>query len=127
MKVTIETDSRLLEWSRSGDTGTSSKTIASVLGELPWMGAFDPCVPCDPGDFGRCYRLLERMPEWRARLGEVADRYPAWRPLVREWARMEVMYREDLPTGESARLYDLMRELRAEGDPSYARAVRRSR
>lgn len=98
------------DWLKSGDTGMSSKTIYFVLHpnstHVEW-----PSVPYDPDDFGRCYRLLQKFPEWAARLSEVAVRYPEWTPMVREWAKMTALYERDLPTGMCKELYDLMTEL----------------
>lgn len=103
-------------WLNSGDTGISSKTIWSVMTGRPFPDRhFLPSVPLDPSDFGRCHRLLERFPEWRARLGEVAERYPEWAPLVDAWDRMTALHQRDEPTGESAELYALMRDLRGVG------------
>ena len=68
-------------------------------------------VPLDPGDFGRCHRLLKDFPEWRARLQEVADRFPSWQPLVDNWPRMEELYERDRSTGRSAELFELMERL----------------
>jgi hypothetical protein len=114
---------RALQWIAGRDTGISSKTIWSVmmgvevLGTEAWSLQYD--VPLDPDDFGRCYRLLELIPGWRARLGEVADRFPAWRPLVEHWSELEALYRPVVETpGQrwnltaSTVMYDRMVELR---------------
>jgi len=105
------------EWIVGDDTGISSKTIWAVMmnsvPENPNPYRFD--VPKDPSDFGRCYRLLIWFPEWRERLGEVAEKFPAWGPLVRKWDRMTELYLRDLKTGKSSELYDLMRVLVDEG------------
>ncbi len=78
-----------LAWVVGGDTGTSSQTIWSVMvgvkHDRPW-------TPLDSDDFGRCYRLLELVPEWRKRLPEVAALHPDWKPLVREWDRLTSLY-----------------------------------
>ena len=80
---------RLARWLLGEHTGVSSKTIAAVmLGlKIGWPGE-----PADPGDFGRCHSLLLEFPEWRARLGEVAARYPRWKGLVANWGELERMY-----------------------------------
>jgi hypothetical protein len=93
-------------WIAGDDTGTSSKTIWAVM-----MGVADPeCnrydVPYDPADFGRCVRLLNRVPEWRGRLGEVAAIFPRWQPLVDAWEELETLYEEEFPTGKAPRLYE---------------------
>lgn len=105
------------EWILSNDTGTSSKTIWAVM-----MGAKSRDVgwPRDPDDFGRCYRLLAYFPEWRKRLPEVAQQYPAWGPLVEHWDEIERLYLKDLPSGRCEACRRLMSSLhddcmRAEG------------
>ena len=68
-------------------------------------------IPHDPDDFGRCYRLLQLFPAWKFRLGEVAVRYSEWEPLVREWADLELLYEEELPSRSCPKLYAKMKEL----------------
>lgn len=83
------------EWIVDNDTGTSSKTIWAVMNGIEIKvntlgGRYDR--PYDPGDFGRCYRLFERIPEWRPRLQEVAKQFPAWQPLVDVWEKLEGLH-----------------------------------
>jgi len=107
------------EWILCGDTGISSQTIWAVMvgvvngKNLPTRFRFD--VPHDPADFGRCFRLLLRFPEWKGRLNEVAEAFPKWRPMVENWGRMSEVYLRDLATGKSRELFDLMVELEEEG------------
>ena len=70
----------------------------------------------DPDDFGRCHRLLERFPEWRERLPEVADKFPVWRGLVAEWDRLTAIYLRDLPTGRSDELFQEIQRLRGDAN-----------
>jgi len=105
------------QWIIGYDTGTSSKTIWAVMmdavtGNEPWH-TFG--VPGDPDDFGRCYRLLVLFPEWRARLNEVAEKFPEWIGLVREWDKLSLLYERDYPTGRSDELYKAMQVLIDEG------------
>lgn len=100
------------EWILSDDTGTSSKCIWSVM-----MGVdlkehhFYAGTPSDPSDFGRCYRLLEKFPQWKARLKEVGAKYPHWNKLIESWGECEALYLRDLPTGKSTELYNFMKDL----------------
>jgi hypothetical protein len=99
------------EWYASGDTGTSSETIWHVMTGFPVQRHG---YPLDPSDFGRCYRLLERFPEWRARMPEVAARFPKmWSLLVINWDRLTALYEEEIkrPDGSAPRLYRLLRDL----------------
>lgn len=119
METTL--NGRALEWITGGDTGRSSKTIWAVM-----MGAvneraraFEYSPPLDPSDFGRCYRLLALVPEWRPRLGEVAARFPEWRGLVEAWSELTTMYEAAMAAprdrnginAASRRMYDRMREI----------------
>jgi len=60
-----------LEWLHGLDTGVSSETIYSVMTGHNVLTCGEGDAPHDPGDFGRCYRLLKLFPEWRERLAEV--------------------------------------------------------
>lgn len=106
-----------MQWLLGTDTGQSSLTVFSVLSQkhsvaaLAKLGRFGASIPCDPADFGRCYRLLESIPGWRARLPEVADRHPEWAPLVTEWDALTALYLEELPTGKAPKLFKRMRDL----------------
>lgn len=89
-------------WMGSNDTGLSSLTIATVMLGLPFeltMQRGRGEAPHDTGDVGRCVRLLDladqRGVDWRARLGELVERVPAWAPLVPRWYDIETAYRED--------------------------------
>lgn len=112
---------REIAWLTGPDTGTSSLTIFSVLSHghaakaAARRGA--PSPPWDPDDFGRCYRLLKAIPEWRSRLGEVAAQYPEWAGLVREWADLERFFEEESPKGRAPKLYARMKALLAEPRP----------
>ena len=102
-----------LEWFYGPDAGNSSLTIFSVLSThhhlLP--ADFRPYPPSDPSDFGRCLRLLNAVPAWCARLSEVVERHPAWKPLVEHWDELEELWLEESPSGECPKLYDRMQEL----------------
>lgn len=107
---------RAAEWIIRGETGASSETIWAVM-----MGAvtdenlsaacFSP--PRDPSDFRRCRLLLELIPEWRPRLGEVADLFPEWSGLVKAWDELDALYDEEATQDRVLRLYYRMKELRS--------------
>lgn len=121
------------EWILSMDTGTSSKTIwAVMMGVVKEKRQCDDMnydVPHDPSDFERCWKLLVQIPEWKARLQEVADIFPKWIPFIREWKKLTEMYyqwRIDINNYEQLLpkdrikfkfhgMYDFMQELEHEG------------
>lgn len=82
----------LIAWLVSSDTGISSKAIVAQMtgtksGDDGWGDH-----PHDSDDFGRCYRLLEAVPEFRERIGEMAARSPEWKALVKRWDRLSDLY-----------------------------------
>ena len=99
---------RAIAWIAGSDTGGSSKSIWSVM-----MGVeFEyPNPPYDPADFGRCYRLLLKIPEWKPHLHLVAEKYPEWRLLIEHWGELENLYLKECASGEAPKLYKRMHEL----------------
>lgn len=78
-----------LEWVTGDDTGASSKAIWTHMvcgnaGGSVWGASY----PLDPADLGRCLRLLQRVPEWNARMHEMASYSPEWRALVAAWPNL---------------------------------------
>lgn len=106
-----------IEWLLSDDTGISSKTILLVMTGSEITGSFWTDIPYDPSDFGRCYRLLQKFPEWRERLPEVAEKYPIWGPMVSAWDELTALYVQELgnPDGKAPMLYARMKTLIDEG------------
>ena len=84
----------VIAWFAGDDTGMSSEAIAchmtGVESRNPW------CAPSDPGDLGRCLRLLERFPEWNGRMGEMAKHGPEWAALVPHWGELEKLMADEV-------------------------------
>lgn len=110
-KATTEGDADA--WIGNGDTGISAETIWRVMTGKIGHEYWHPDVPHDPGDFGRCYRLLRVMPSWRARLPEVSAKYRQWKPFVDAWDELTALYEEELPSGKCLKLYARMLEISA--------------
>lgn len=62
---------RALFWAMSGDNGNSSWALANHMLGFPQRHLGLP--PSDADDRGRCTRLLELIPEWLPRLGEMFE------------------------------------------------------
>ena len=84
------------DWLRSGDVGLSSKTIfATFMDRWDILGDHrHGYAPADSDDFGRCHRLLLRYPEWRRDLHKVAEKCPAFAPLVPIWSELDALFVE---------------------------------
>lgn len=86
---------RAVLWSVSDDTGLSSKTIWAhmMAGMAPERGAD---YPRDVSDLGRCLRLLDRVPEWKPRIQEMAKYGKYWAALVERWDELAAMYAAEM-------------------------------
>lgn len=102
-----------MEWLLESDCGLSSKALmARMLG----ASARPMNYPHDPADLGRCLRLLQRVPAWRARIGEMAACGKCWAALVSQWdeiaSAMEAEVGIDWSKGCSApKTYALMKSV----------------
>ena len=81
--------------------GASAKAIAAHLGG---MGECDGWYPSDSGDFLRCEALLDSVPEYRARLPEMAAVNAYWHALVEQWGRLRALD----PDERSARMREII-------------------
>jgi len=100
-----------IAWYRGSDSGISSETIFEVMTGIPVKNHY---IPLDAGDFGRCFRLLEKFSEWHPRMQEVADRFPEWQPFVSCWDEMTRLYKEAIlkEDRKAIKLYRFMETLR---------------
>jgi len=86
-------EKRAATWAATGKTGVSSKAILATMMGKPPKDRF--CYPHDGGDLGRCLGLLDAVPEFRKRLGEMKAVGPEWAALVDRWDELEALYRAD--------------------------------
>lgn len=79
----------LTAWLASDDTGMSSLFMASVLtGQFTARAAY----PHDPDDLGRCFRLVEAVPELARRIDEMVAYGPHWAAIVGHWDEWLALY-----------------------------------
>jgi hypothetical protein len=83
---------KALQWLANGDTGRSSETICFYLLGVDYLY---PSHPSDKDDFGRCYRLLEFIPEFRLQLDELRGISIEWDRLVDNWEVLESYYQKN--------------------------------
>ena len=94
MSATHHEDPRdaIIAWFLSGGSGRSAKTIVAAL---TGQEADQESHPLDAADFGRCHRLLQAVPSFRERIGEMRHRSPEWAALVESWSDLETLYEAD--------------------------------
>ncbi len=102
---------RAIDWIVSSDTGISSETIWATMMGAQRRNRYIEHAPSDPSDFGRCYRLLNLIPEWKGRLFELTVRGKDWACLIPHWEELTRLYEEELPTGSCPKLYGRMKVL----------------
>lgn len=112
LRAEIATLRQSVDWLMHGETGLSSKCIVqAMLGVITPEGSCDPIYhPHDPADLRRCMLLLDKLPQWRSRLQEMATVSPAWAALAKKWPELERMLREEMAAGHKApRTYEAMK------------------
>lgn len=106
-----------LNWLFGDDTGLSSRAICSHMLGLDFSSG---SYPSDPSDLGRCLRLLQLIPDWKARINEMSIYGTGWSGLVKKWEQIsESMLDEAGINWEKARsapiTYNLMQLAIADG------------
>ncbi|WAT32249.1 hypothetical protein [Pseudomonas sp. GXZC] len=79
----LSIDDRARRWIVDGQVGMSSKAIWAHMTGTP-----SECMsaPSDPDDLNRCLLLLDLVPEWTERMGEMATHGKKWEALAPIWA-----------------------------------------
>lgn len=116
--LSLPVEKRAMIWAAHGEGGVSSNTIFAVMtGTMQYEKVFPRGwwrfdVPHDPSDFRRCYLLLKLIPEWRERIGEMAEAFDKWRPFVDHWDEMTALYEQERENakGMCPKLYELMKQ-----------------
>lgn len=101
---------RAAKWISSFDSGISSRALFAHM--MRGAEIEEHAHPHDAGDFGRCHALLKLIPEWRARIDEMAVHGPYWKALVERWGEIEATFEADRDLDPKKRkTYRLMRSI----------------
>jgi len=76
----------LVRWLLSDETGASSIAIVSHLTGLP--SGWRKSIPYDAGDLNLCRRLLDAVPAFAERFGEMRTYSPQWAEIVNNWGML---------------------------------------
>lgn len=104
----------IAQWFADDDTGTSSQTIAVIAMGAKKVGKARMDAPHDPDDFGRCLRLVKRVPELREHFARIGKTVKAFAGILDNWDELVAIYERDRPTGRSQDLYRRIKELRGD-------------
>lgn len=107
---TFDIPDAAVKWLRTGERGMSSETIFQHMTGLPIPTLGHVRAPTDPSDLNRCLQLLRAVPEWEARLPEMATVNDEWAGLVAMWPQLVAMFDEELPSGKAPKTWALMRK-----------------
>ena len=80
---------RAMWWIANGECGMSSKTMWNCFMDNK---DFQINHPYDPADFGRCWKLLDAIPEWKSKLYKLKPLSEAWNNLVENWDELTLFY-----------------------------------
>lgn len=86
-------EDRATLWIIFGDVGQSSKVIWAVMKKVPFLSMNN--YPRDVSDLTRCMALLEAVPEWKARISEMAQVSPVWQELSEHWDELTVLFMQE--------------------------------
>jgi hypothetical protein len=110
----MDTKDKIIEWLLSDDTCASSIAIvAKMTGFVPIYGY---SIPYDQEDFGRCHRLLEKMPEFKVRIEELSQISAQWAALIENWEKLTAIYFSD-PESMTKEIFKILRDVRAKNVP----------
>lgn len=111
------------KWLLGDDVGFSGISICRhmLCGDADYAGYGYADWPIGPSDIGRCFRLIEKIPQWEKRIPEMAKYNPAWNGLSSRWLEIKKCMDEevglDWSKGEKApKTYKLMLLAVADGD-----------
>lgn len=113
---------RAAKWLLDGQVGMSSRAIyCHMTGNEDKRWSY----PSDPDDLNRCLLLLDLIPEWKERMGEMAARGTAWAGLAVRWEELSATFLDEVGLGWSKaksapKTFALMKQLIGE-EPAFRR------
>lgn len=84
----------IAQWFVEGDTGSSSETIACIAMGACLTRSSKFSVPQDFADFGRCHRLVERVPELVHHFPVIAKTVPEFELILAAWPELVSLYKQ---------------------------------
>lgn len=87
----------IARWLRGTDCGASSKyLLRALVSRERFVSAggseLHATIPFDLDDFGRCERMLAKLPALREKLPAVVEQHASWKPIVARWSEAVALY-----------------------------------
>lgn len=102
-------EKKIAKWLIEGETGLSSKSMASVA--LGYKGE-KLSYPYDPSDFRRCYLFLTQcIKDHKGLLDKLAALSEKWAAIRDNWLELLDLYHEEHKQKTAPKLYKKMKEL----------------
>ena len=103
-----------IRWLAAGERGLSSDAVFSRLSGVETGCGEMAGHPHDPDDLRRCRLLLEQVPEFEGRIGEMAEVSPQWARLAEAWDGICATMDAEAPEwrsrgGRTPRTYEMMK------------------
>ena len=107
---------RAIAWRENGRVGASSLAIWRQMTGSNASSTAMYCYPLDPADLNRCLLLLDLIPEWAPRMGEMAAHGPQWAAMAARWDEIAGLFLEEAgldfsKSGNAPKTYALMRQV----------------
>jgi len=100
---------RIGAWLLSGNCGISSETMLAIALGVDEVG-YRAGAPYDYGDFFRCYRLVQQVPEIREHFPRIAAAVPEFAGVLRCWDELVVLCELNARDEVHARIRSLRKE-----------------
>lgn len=112
----VPVDLDAVKWLAHGERGLSSETIFTHLTGVNAVGDSHRWHPSDPGDLGRCRRLLEQVSALRPAFPRMKEVSNVWGRLVDEWTALCTLMDSEAPQwrdeiGTCPQTYQRMKQL----------------
>lgn len=96
-------------WLLNGEQGLSAKTMLKRLHDSAMT--IREFHPSDPDDFRRCHLLLEAVPQFRQKLGQMRAVSAVWSRLVDSWDELTALLLEQMIKRSDNGMYEKMKTL----------------